>query len=124
MIDRVDHGDPISYLALEDGTDVFASDGERVGTVEHVLADAESDIFEGLIIDTRSGPGGWHFADAEQVDAIYERGVVLNVAAGAVERLPEPSAAPGVIENHGAEDSESPLQHKLRRAWDYLSGNY
>jgi PRC-barrel domain len=119
-----DYGDPVSYLVLEEGTDVHSSDGERVGTVEHVLADAEDDIFDGIIIDTRDGPGGWRFADAPQVDRIYERAVVLKVPAADVPSLPEPSANPPAVEHHGVEDSESPLEAKLRRAWDLISGRY
>ena len=46
-------GDPTSYLELDGGVRVFSSDGERVGIVDHVLADAYSDIFDGLVIDSR-----------------------------------------------------------------------
>ena len=27
-----------------------------------------------------------------------------------------------MMESHGVEDSESPLEHKLRRAWEIVSG--
>ena len=57
-------GDPISYLTLEPGTDVISADGERVGVVEHVLADEETGIFDGIVIDVKLGPGGLHFVDA------------------------------------------------------------
>jgi hypothetical protein len=119
-----DLGDPISYLVLEEGTAVFSSDGERVGKVEHVLAAEEEDIFDGIVIDTAAGPGGWHFADAPQVDSIHERGVVLTIPAAEVPSLPKPSANPTALEHHGVEDTESPLQAKLRRAWDFISGKY
>jgi hypothetical protein len=120
----VDFGKPSSYLALEPGADVVSSDGERVGKVEHVLADADSDIFDGLVVDLERGPGGWHFADADQVEEVYERAVVLTLPAAEVERLPKPAPSPGVMEHHGVEDSESSLQSKLHRAWDLISGNY
>jgi uncharacterized protein YrrD len=120
----MDYGNPISYLALEPGADAISSDGARVGKVEHVLFDADADIFDGLVIDTEAGPGGLHFADAEQVDEIYERAVVLKVPAGEVEQLPKPVPAPAVMEAHGPEDTESGLQAKLHRAWDRISGNY
>ena len=74
-------GDPISYLTLEAGTPVFSRDGERVGAVEHVLADANVDVFDGIVIDTRSGPGGWRFADAPEVESIHQHGVVLTLDA-------------------------------------------
>ena len=120
----MDYGNPTSYLALEPGIDVISSDGERVGKVEHVLADADSDIFDGLVVDIERGAGGLRFVDSEQVDELYERACVLKVAAADVERLPKPAPAPAVMEHHGVEDSESSLQAKLHRAWDRITGNY
>jgi hypothetical protein len=120
----VEYGEPSSYLVLAPGADVVSSDGERVGKVEHVLADPDIDIFDGLVIDIEPGPGGLRFVDSEQVDEIYERAVVVRLPASDVEQLPEPQPNPGVIENHGVEDSESELQAKLHRAWDRISGNY
>ena len=120
----MEYGDPISFLTLEPGTDVVSSDGDVVGKVEHVLADEETDIFDGLVIDTRLGPGGHRFVDADQIDELYERAAVLTVPAGEVEALPEPTPAPATMESHGEEDSESALQRKLHRAWDLISGDY
>jgi hypothetical protein len=119
-----DLGAPISYLVLEEGADVYSSDRERVGKVEHVLAAEEEDIFDGVVIDTETGPGGWRFADAPQVTEIHERGVLLAIPAAEVKSLPEPSANPAALEHHGAEDAEGRLEAKLRRAWDLISGNY
>jgi sporulation protein YlmC with PRC-barrel domain len=124
ILAAVDYGSPASYLTLPEGADVVSSDGEVVGKVEHVLADEEEDIFDGLVIDIRLGPGGMRFVDADQVDEVYERAVVLDVPAAEVESLPEPRPAPASMESHGEEDSEGPLERKLRRAWDLLSGNY
>jgi hypothetical protein len=115
-------GEPISYLVLEKGTDVISADGERVGTVQHVLGDEEKDIFDGLVIDTRLGAGGLRFVDALQVAELREDAAVLTVAAADVAALPEPSPSPAVMESQGVEDSESPLEHKLRRAWEIVSG--
>ena len=117
-------GDPVSYLAFEPGADVVSSDGQVVGKVEHVLAVPAQDIFDGLVIDIRTGPGGLRFADAEQVDELYERAAVLNIAAADIVALPEPAPAPGALESHGAEDTEGALRAKLHRAWDLISGNY
>ena len=74
----MDHGAPGSYLTLSPGTDVVSSDGETVGKVEHVLADEGTEIFDGLVIDVRLGPGGLRFVDAPEVDEIFERAVVLR----------------------------------------------
>jgi uncharacterized protein YrrD len=114
--------EPASYLTLKQGADVISSDGERVGTVEHVLQDEQTDIFDGLVIDIRSGPGGLHFVDAPEVGEITQGSVTIAVAAADVEKLPQPSANPAVMEHHGVEDSEGKLEHKLRRAWDIISG--
>src|SRR5688572_21660375 len=81
----MDLGNPVSYLVLADGTPVLSSDGRELGKVEHVLADVESDVFDGVIVDMRAGPGGHRFADSTQVDAIYERGVVLAMTSSAAE---------------------------------------
>jgi uncharacterized protein YrrD len=120
----MDLGNPASYLTLADGTDVVSSDGKRLGTVEHVLADADADVFDGLIVDVRLGPGGHRFADASQVDSIHERGVVLILDARAAEQLPEPSANPAALDADADDVTPDGLNDKLRRAWDYLSGNY
>jgi hypothetical protein len=120
----MDLGDPASYLVLADGTPVVTTDGREVGTVEHVLADAGSDVFDGVIVDMRTGPGGHRFADASQVQAIHERGVVLAMTADAAERLPQPGENPAVLDAGPDDTVPDDLKDKLRRAWDYLSGNY
>jgi sporulation protein YlmC with PRC-barrel domain len=118
-----DLGAPSSYLALEPGTDVYSRDGERLGEVQHVLADIDADMFDGIVIDASALPGELRFADASQVAEIYERGVVLSLATREAESLPEPSDNPGSLEVHGAEDVDrSELREKLRRAWEQISG--
>jgi hypothetical protein len=120
----MDLGAPMSYLTLERGTPVFSADGQRLGLVEHVLADADADVFDGLVIDARAGAGGWRFADAREVAAIHERGVQLGLDARAAERLPEPSENPGTMAAGPDETARDDLGDKLRRAWNWLSGNY
>jgi len=116
-----DLGDPTSYLRLDAGVPVYGADGKPVGTVEHVLADASSDIFDGLVIGTG---GGCRFADASRVDGLYERGAVLALDAAACDRLPEPSANPAVLEADPDDTTPDDLRDKLKRAWDLVSGNY
>jgi uncharacterized protein YrrD len=120
----MDVGDPISYLTLSEGTPVFAAGGERVGVVEHVLFDADADVFDGVVVDCRSGPGGWRFVDAPEVDAIYERGVLLTLGEREVAALPEPSENPATMSAEPEDVEGSAFGNKLRRAWDYLSGRY
>jgi hypothetical protein len=114
--------EPASYLTLEPGISVHSADGEEIGSVDHVLRDEPTDIFDGLIIDTQAGPGGLHFVDAPQVAEIHADRVVLTLSAAEAEELPKPSPNPAVMEHHGVEDSESKLQHKLHRAWEIISG--
>ena len=115
-------GDPTSYLQISDGVPVMSADGEEVGKLEHVLADEATDIFDGIIIDARSGFGGWRFAEAALVSEMHEEGIVLSLGAEECRGLPEPSENPAVME---AEPGDEPgIGDKLRRAWDYLSGNY
>jgi hypothetical protein len=119
----VDHGAPASYLTLEPGTEVLSSDGAVVGTVEHVLAAEDEDIFDGLVVDTKLGPGGHRFVDSEQVDEIYENAVVLTLSEAEAHQLPEPQPAPAAMDSE-ADPPPGPLEAKLRRAWDLISGNY
>ena len=118
-----DLGAPSSYLALEPEADVYSSDGEKIGEVHRVLADQDSDVFDGIVIDVSSLPGGLRFVDASLVTQVYEKGVIVNISAADVERLPEPSENPGTIEVTGVEDVDrSELHEKLRRAWELVSG--
>jgi hypothetical protein len=120
----MEYGEPVAYLAFEPGAEVVSSDGEVVGKVEHVLAAEEEDIFDGLVIDTQLGPGGLRFVDADHVEELYERAAVLALSAAEVEALPEPKPGPAVVDADPAEEPEGPLERKLRRAWDLISGNY
>jgi hypothetical protein len=93
----MDYGEPSSYLALKEGCDVVSSDGEKVGTVQHVLADEEEDVFDGIVIDTQLGPGGLHFVDAPQVSECFERAIQLSIPA--------------------AEVRDYPSRHRIPRSW-------
>jgi hypothetical protein len=120
----VDLGAPTSYLVLDKGLPVYDPDGNEVGKVEHVLAAPEEDIFDGIVIDAAPGPGGWRFADADQVAELHERGVLLRVGA---QGLHEPTENPAALEVDPAAEEEGTgrrLEEKLKRAWDYISGNY
>jgi uncharacterized protein YrrD len=121
-----DLGAPASYLTLAEGTPVYSSDGERLGEVEHVLADTDADIFDGIVLDRSVLPGGQRFADASQVAEMHERGVVLAVDAAAAQGLPEPSENPAAMEVTGEDfverEWDDELEAKLKRAWDVISG--
>jgi uncharacterized protein YrrD len=120
----MDLGDPVNHRVLADGTFVMSADGERLGTVKHVLADPEADVFDGVIVDMRAGPGGHRFANADQIASIQERSVVLTLDAAAAHELPRPSENPATLDAGADDTSPDGLDDKLRRAWDYLSSNY
>lgn len=103
---------------------MLSSDGERIGVVAHVLADANADVFDGIVIDTRFGPGGHRFVDAPEVGEIHEGGVLLTLDAQAAARLPEPSANPATMAADPDDVTPHDLGDKLRRAWDLISGRY
>jgi len=115
-----DLGPPTSYLAVPEGVPVLASDGTEVGTLTHVLAEEDKDVFDGLVIDAE----GHRFVDAPEVDRLFERGVTLKLTAEQAASLPEPSENPAVMGADPDDSAESELTRKLRSAWDRISGNY
>ncbi len=117
-------GPPTSYMAAAEGIPVLASDGEEVGRLGHVLSDLDADVFDGIVISEGRLAGSHRFADASEVEAFYERGVVLTLDSEAAKRLPEPSENPAVMGTSPDDTAESELTRKLRAAWDRLSGNY
>ena len=120
----MDLGAPISDLVLRDGTAVYGPDRVELGRVEHVLATPGEDIFDGILIDCFVRPGGWRFAEAEQVEEIFERGVVLAVGAEALRQPTENPAAMSSGPDDGDESLRDELERKLKRAWNYISGDY
>jgi len=90
----VDEGLPIAYEVLEKGVPVLASDGEQVGTVHHVVAAPEQDIFHGLVITVPAR--GRRFVEAADVASLHERGVDLRIDSAAALALPEPGGGAAV----------------------------
>jgi hypothetical protein len=120
-----ERGAPISYMVLAEDTAVYSADGARLGTVKRVLADTEADIFDGLIVDTGDGD---RFVDAPNVAELYERGVVLTLSSEDAQHMPEPTASPAVMEptpdDIAGDTAGDTIAHRLRQAWDRISGNY
>ena len=116
-------GPPASYLTAEPGMPVLSCDGEPLGKLAHVLADQDAGILDGIVFDASPLPGGHHFADAPQVAAFHERGVVLTLNSQEAERLPAPRPNPAVMEAGSGAVQESDLERKPRQAWDRVSGN-
>jgi hypothetical protein len=86
----VDEGLPIAYPVLDEDVPVFASGGEQVGTVGHVVSAPAEDIFHGIVIRV---PGGERLVPADQVGSLHERGVDLRIDAAAAAALPAPHGA-------------------------------
>jgi hypothetical protein len=116
-----DLGEPTSYLAVDKGIAVYSSDGEKLGRVVRVLSAPNLDMFDGVIFDTTSGPGGHRFVDAPEVERIYERGIVLKIDASEAANLPAPEANPGAVSVNPA-DLVGGKPGFFRRAWDSISG--
>lgn len=116
-----DLGQPSSYLAVQKGVPVFASDGEKLGRVVRVMSAPNIDMFDGIVFDTTAGPGGHRFVDAPEVGQIYERGVVLKIDAAEAAKLQPPAANPGSLSVNPA-DLAGGRRSALGRAWDRLSG--
>ena len=113
----MEYGQPGSYLTLQRGVDVVSSDGVVVGKVQQVLADGSTNVFDGVVIDTTSGPGGRRFVDAPEVDEVFERALVLRISADDVAQLPEPTPSPAVMQARDAPGW-------LRRTWGRFTGRY
>ena len=120
----MDLGLPIAYAALRPGTPVYSADGEQIGKVTHVLAAEDEDVFDGVVIGEHAFGTDHRFVDADDVDAIYENGLVLKLRRDEAEALPKPSANPAVLRDDPAESKADARRHKLTRAWDLISGNY
>jgi hypothetical protein len=80
--------DPVSWLMIETGWKVLASDGSEAGQVDEVVGDSSLDIFDGLAIAT-SALGKPRYVPAEQVGEITEGTVRLNLTPTQVEQLGE-----------------------------------
>jgi hypothetical protein len=120
--------DPVSWLMIEAGWKVLASDGSEVGKVDEVTGDSNADIFDGLAIAT-SALGQPRYVPAEQVAEITEGTVRLQLSPEQVERLGEyeepatsaqiePESKGGLGESIGAELRElegktlAPTEHE------------
>jgi hypothetical protein len=111
-MDAQDLGDLVAYTAIADGTPIYDHQGRRIGVVEHVME--VGGIFEGVIVHTHPLPGRHLYADADQIAEIHERGVVLSVTERELH-----------VPQHGSRQrraGKSPLEARLRRAWDWLTG--
>ena len=114
----MDHGAPRSFLDVDRGVEVISADGQRVGILRDVLVDDQTNIFDGLVIDDG---GGVRFVDAPEVQAIFERAVVLTLTAAEARSLPAPSGNHAVGPTGGTASAPGG-GGPFRRAWNRLVG--
>lgn len=121
----MDLGERCAYQVLQPGTPVYSCEGDSVGAVTHVLDVPSEDVFDGVIITAVPGADGHRFVDADDVADIHERGLVLKLTTAGCRQLPEPSANPAAMKvniDSVAAGRGDEIHHKLRRAWDLISG--
>ncbi len=113
MLACMDEGLPIAYEVLERNVPVYASGGEVIGSVDHVVAAFDQDIFHGVVIKSAHGR---RFVAADQIASLHEHGVDLDIDAVAAAALPEPhGGAPQWRDNEpGVKPSE----------WKHLLGYF
>jgi len=102
-----DDGHAISYKALPRGTPVRSADGVEVGKVRRVLENTRENIFDGIVVESRTGQ---RFVDAPEVERVAERAVTLNISAEEYEDLPAPQSLLKQRWNH------APLVRRTKRA--------
>lgn len=108
--DRKD-GDPISYLALQEGTPVRDSDGTQFGSVARVLTVESEDVFDGISVQTDAGLA---FVSRDQIDTITTGSVRTTVRPDQVGELPEPEGTPAYRAD-AAQDDGPGIGAKLNR---------
>lgn len=90
-----DHGAPVHYSAIEQGTPVYDSGGAQVGKVRQVADNYNEHILDGFVIEDTEG--AVRFVDAPEVARTFERAVTLTIDAAAVAQLAPPDSGPGVF---------------------------
>jgi hypothetical protein len=118
----MDEGLPIAYEVLEKGVPVLAAGGEQVGTVHHVVAAPEQDIFHGIVMTAQGGAR--KFVQAADVAALHEHGVDLRIDASAVAGLSAPhGSAPVYEEDPSTQQTWRHWVHRItgREDWDRKS---
>ena len=85
--------DPVSWLVIERGWKVYASDGGEVGQIEETVGDSGRDIFNGLVVSTGLFRRA-RYVPAERVAEIREGEVRLDVAEDEVGQFAEHGEPP------------------------------
>ena len=83
----MNNGEPISYMALEKGTQVLGRSGRKIGNVEHVLQVPELDLFDGIVVAT---PDGHRFIERDKIEEISTTAVRCSIADDEIADLAKP----------------------------------
>lgn len=102
--------DPVAWIVIEPGWKVVASDGSEVGRIHEIAGDENVDIFDGLVLASRK------YVPAEDVGAIYEGEVHLELTTEQVERLGD-YEEPAVSEQIGSDKAPNKFVQALKRAF-------
>ena len=70
--------DPVAWLVIEPGWEVFGGDGDRLGDGREIAGDTGTDIFNGLVVSTGLLRQA-RYVPSELVGTIYEGRVELTV---------------------------------------------
>src|ERR1700730_6651912 len=108
----MDEGLPIAYQVLETDVPVYAAGGELVGTVDHVVAAPNQDIFHGIVIKVGRGQ---RFVLAEHVASLHEHGVDLRIDEAQAAALPEPHGGARVWHDNEPGAKPSAWKHFVNR---------
>jgi hypothetical protein len=113
----VDDGHAISFKVLRRGTPVLSADGVELGKVRRVQEAKRENLFDGIVVDTRSG---LRFLDAPEVARIAELAVTASfTAAEADDYLEEMSSRlAGRLRNSKTARRAKRLGGRARDVWD------
>lgn len=84
MSDIESPDDEISWMALQSGERVIASDGKQIGHVTHILGDLQEDVFDG--IGFKHGLFGQRMLPRKDIARITRGAVYLSIPASAVDQ--------------------------------------
>jgi hypothetical protein len=84
-------GTPISYEGAVRGTPVLSTSGATIGTLDHVLAVENLDIFEGIVIATHHGI---RFVEADSLGQITTTHIQTSLSDDDAAALTPPDGPP------------------------------
>jgi hypothetical protein len=107
----MDEDTAISYQGANLGSRVLTSSGTEIGTLEHVLEVPELDVFDGIVVTTRSG---LRFIDADQIERITASYIRCSIDDDEAGRLPAPDG-PAVYRVDALADTGKSMHDMLGR---------